>query len=47
MGRAVFDAAARKGEWLLVPAAGHNDLVEAGGESYWRWVLRALVPERS
>lgn len=42
MGRAVFTTARRRGELLIVPEAGHNDVVEAGGEHYWRWAVRAL-----
>lgn len=43
MGRAVHDAARRKGELLLVPEAGHNDLSVVGGENYWSWIERALT----
>lgn len=42
MGKAVFEAAREKGEWLLVPDAGHNDVVEAGGEAYWQWLSNSL-----
>ena len=42
MGRAVYAAARRKGELLLIPRAGHNDVIEAGGEEYWSWLERAL-----
>ena len=42
LGRRVFEAARVKGELLLVPGAGHNDVAEAGGEAYWRWLERAL-----
>ena len=47
MGRAVFEAARRKGELLVVPGAGHNDVAEAGAE-YWRWLGAAVsgVPVR-
>ncbi|MDQ3669630.1 MAG: alpha/beta hydrolase [Actinomycetota bacterium] len=38
MGEAVFAAARLKGELLIVPGAGHNDLAEVAGESYWRWI---------
>ena len=41
-GRRVFEAARVKGELLLVPSAGHNDVAEAGGEAYWRWLERAM-----
>jgi fermentation-respiration switch protein FrsA (DUF1100 family) len=43
MGREVFDAAAEKGELLVVAGAGHNDVSESGGDDYWRWVERALA----
>jgi uncharacterized protein len=42
MGRDVFDAAKVKGELLLVPNAGHNDVWSAGGELFWPWMERAL-----
>jgi uncharacterized protein len=42
MGRAVHAAARVKGELLIIQGAGHNDVVDAGGEDYWRWLLRAL-----
>ena len=42
MGQRVYAAAAHKGELLLVPGAGHNDVPEAGGEAYWQWLARAL-----
>ena len=42
MGRAVFEAARRQGRLLEVDGAGHNDVPEAGGEEYWRWVEAAL-----
>jgi fermentation-respiration switch protein FrsA (DUF1100 family) len=42
MGRAVFDAALRKGELLIVPTAGHNDVAELGGEAYWQWLTTAV-----
>ena len=43
MGREVFEAAAHKGELLIVESAGHNDVAEIGGEDYWRWLTRALA----
>lgn len=43
MGREVFDAAAVKGDLLLVPGAGHNDVSDVAGEDYWRWLQRALT----
>jgi uncharacterized protein len=42
MGRAVFEAAAVKGEFLIVRGAGHNDVAERGGEAYWDWFRKAL-----
>ena len=42
MGRAVFAAAARKGELLIIPGAGHNDVPDAGGAAYWAWLTRAI-----
>jgi pimeloyl-ACP methyl ester carboxylesterase len=42
MGIAVHAAARRPGELLLLGRAGHNDVVESGGERYWSWLARAL-----
>jgi fermentation-respiration switch protein FrsA (DUF1100 family) len=42
MGVEVYEAAKRKGQLLLVDAAGHNDVPDAGGEDYWRWVMAVL-----
>jgi len=42
MGRAVFAAAKRKGELLIVNDAQHNDLAGLGGSAYWDWLERAL-----
>ena len=42
MGRAVFAAAKRKGELLIVDDAQHNDLAGLGGSAYWEWLERAL-----
>jgi fermentation-respiration switch protein FrsA (DUF1100 family) len=44
MGEAVFAAAKKKGHWLLVPDAAHNDVEAAGGEAYWSWIKRSLEP---
>jgi hypothetical protein len=38
----VHAAARMPGELLVVPGAGHNDVDEAGGDAYWRWLERAL-----
>ncbi|MGH7616091.1 MAG: alpha/beta hydrolase [Gemmatimonadaceae bacterium] len=43
MGREVFAAALHKGELLVVPGAGHNDVPQVGGEAYWSWLGRALA----
>jgi fermentation-respiration switch protein FrsA (DUF1100 family) len=43
MGERVFTAALKKGEFLLVDDAGHNDLESRGGEQYWSWLLSALT----
>jgi len=42
MGRAVYEAARIKGELLLVPGAGHNDVTERAPDEYWRWFRSAL-----
>lgn len=42
MGREVFGAALRKGKFLLVPTAGHDDVAERGGDRYWEWLGEAL-----
>jgi fermentation-respiration switch protein FrsA (DUF1100 family) len=42
MGHRVFGAAKVQGEFLVVDGAGHNDVVEQGGERYWQWICRAL-----
>ena len=44
MGREVYDAAAMKGALLLVPEAGHNDVLERGPTEYWNWFRAALRP---
>ncbi|HEY4132951.1 MAG TPA: alpha/beta hydrolase [Gemmatimonadaceae bacterium] len=46
MGREVFSAAAVKGELLIVPGAGHNDVAEVGGRDYWDWLRRAVIGTR-
>jgi len=43
MGRDVNDASRRKGKFLLVPGAGHNDVPEVGGERYWQWLTEAVT----
>lgn len=42
MGKAVFAAAHKKAELLIVDGAGHNNLVKLGGERYWSWLAVAL-----
>jgi hypothetical protein len=42
MGREVFAAALQKGELFIVHRAGHNDVADVGGGSYWGWLGRAL-----
>jgi fermentation-respiration switch protein FrsA (DUF1100 family) len=42
MGREVHQAARRKGELVIVPGAGHNDVASVAGEQYWGWLVRAL-----
>ena len=43
MGVEVYDAAKRKGVFLLVDGAGHNDVADVGGEEYWKWIAAALT----
>ena len=47
MGRAVFESAKIKGEWLLVPGGSHNDVEQNGGDAYWDWLVNALEPVRT
>ena len=42
MGKEVYDAARVKGELLLVPGAGHNDVAEHAQDEYWNWLRRAV-----
>jgi pimeloyl-ACP methyl ester carboxylesterase len=42
MGQRVFAAAKVPGELLVLDTASHNDMVEQGGERYWRWLGRSL-----
>lgn len=42
MGHEVYAAARRRGEFLLVRGAGHNDVADVGGEEYWAWIGRAV-----
>jgi uncharacterized protein len=42
MGEAVYAAAKVRGELLIIPEAGHNDVSDAGETRYWAWLRRAL-----
>jgi fermentation-respiration switch protein FrsA (DUF1100 family) len=42
MGREVYAAARVKGELLLVPGAGHNDVAGVATGDYWTWLAGAL-----
>ena len=42
MGQQVHESARERGELLLVPRAGHNDVPSTAGERYWSWLARAL-----
>ena len=44
MGKEVFDAAAHRGELLVVRGAGHTDLPEVAGSAYWSWLASAIRP---
>ena len=46
MGQSVHRASRTKGELLLVPEAGHNDVAVAGGAAYWRWIEEAVRKAR-
>jgi len=37
----VQQAAPQRGELLVVPGAGHNDVDEIGQALYWDWLRRA------
>jgi len=43
MGRRVHAAARNKGQLLIVPGAGHNDVPARGGVDYWHWMTSALA----
>ena len=42
MGHEVYEAAAHRGDLLIVHGAGHNDVPDVGGPSYWSWLRRAI-----
>lgn len=42
MGVEVYEAAKRKGVFLLVDGAGHNDVADVSGGEYWKWITAAL-----
>jgi fermentation-respiration switch protein FrsA (DUF1100 family) len=44
MGLDVYETAKRKGKFLLVDNAGHNDVADVGGNEYWKWVAAVLNP---
>lgn len=44
MGREVHAAATRRGQLLMLPEAGHNDVAVVGGDAYWRWIGEAIRP---
>jgi fermentation-respiration switch protein FrsA (DUF1100 family) len=44
MGEQVYKAAKKKGLFLTVEKAGHNDIADIAGENYWSWILAALNP---
>jgi len=46
MGVEVYEAAKRKGEFLFVENAGHNDVTDVGGDEYWKWLTAALGASR-
>jgi fermentation-respiration switch protein FrsA (DUF1100 family) len=47
MGRAVFAAAACKGELLEVATAHHTNIPNRGGARYWRWLALAVLGRNS
>jgi pimeloyl-ACP methyl ester carboxylesterase len=46
MGVGVYEAAKRKGQFLLVDGAGHNDVADVAGKEYWKWITAALTTGR-
>lgn len=44
MGEDIYAAARKKGPWLIVPNASHNDVAARGGEAYWSWMVDAMRP---
>jgi fermentation-respiration switch protein FrsA (DUF1100 family) len=42
MGKRVHAAARVKGELLIVPGAGHNDVMVVAPEEYWGWIAAGL-----
>lgn len=43
MGRRVYAAARSRGQLLVVPGAGHNDVPDVGQQSYWEWLAAAVA----
>jgi hypothetical protein len=46
MGLEVYEAARKKGGFLLVEKAGHGDIAEVAGEEYWKWLTTALETQK-
>jgi pimeloyl-ACP methyl ester carboxylesterase len=46
MGVEVYEAAKRKGEFLRVDEAGHNDVADVGSDEYRHWLTAALSANR-
>jgi fermentation-respiration switch protein FrsA (DUF1100 family) len=46
MGREIYAAAKVKGDLLIVDGAGHNDVSEVAGDSYWKWLTEATYQGR-
>lgn len=42
MGRRVYAAARVRGQLLVVPGAGHNDVPDVGQQAYWEWLAAAV-----
>jgi len=42
MGRRVYAAARSRGQLLVVPGAGHNDVPDVGQQDYWDWLSTAV-----
>ena len=42
MGHDVYEAAAVRGDLLIIHGAGHNDVPDVGGSAYWQWLAHAI-----